>query len=348
MLKLHNALWPGIVGKGDGADEPAISLDRLVSLTKEAQINEIGFDGIDFNFMEPHLSIHTSEKELLTFADKISEMGLHIGSVGAPIWAPAGGGSAMGSASERKQFVEMVRKTCENAAVLNKHGVRQYGIIRIDSADSPENWATDKLGNTKKIADTFREAAKVAADYGEKLAAEGEICWAGMHSWKHMLQLLEEVGMPESLGFQADLAHTFLFLLGYNASEHALLKPDYTEEEFWEAYKKMTDSLAPWLMDFHVAQSNGTVFGSGSHDKTGRHCTADAPDGKLDVVRCATYWLLDENNKIRNNIQHICWDGCMFPNAVLESSQTWMDVLDLMIAVRDEISLQTIGKARGN
>ena len=37
-------------------------------------------------------------------------------------------------------------------------------------------------GNTKKIADTFREACDIAEEFGERLAAEGEICWGGMHS----------------------------------------------------------------------------------------------------------------------------------------------------------------------
>jgi predicted alternative tryptophan synthase beta-subunit len=45
-----------------------------------------------------------------------------------------------------------------------------------------------------------------------------------MHSWKDMLDLLEEVDMPKTVGFQADLAHTYLYLLGCNAPEHALLK----------------------------------------------------------------------------------------------------------------------------
>ncbi len=84
--------------------------------------------------------------------------------------------------------------------------------------------------NTSEIAETFREAAKIAADHGERLAAEGEICWAGMHSWKDMLDLLEAVGMPETVGFQADLAHTYLYLLGYNAPEHALLKEGYSDD----------------------------------------------------------------------------------------------------------------------
>jgi hypothetical protein len=158
-----------------------------------------------------------------------------------------------------------------------------------------------------------------------------------MHSWQHMLNLLEEVGMPERLGFQADLAHTYLFLLGYNAPEHALLQNDYNQEEFWEAYQKMTGALGPWTFDFHVAQSDGTVFGSGSHDKTGRHCKPDDPNGKLDVLRCSKYWLLDDQGKIRNNLKHICWDGCMFPNQVLESKETWQNVLKLMLQVRDGI-----------
>ena len=117
------------------------------------------------------------------------------------------------------------------------------------------------MTNTKRIANTFREAAKIAADHGERLAAEGEICWAGMHSWKDMLDLLEEVGMPETLGFQADMAHTYLYLMGYNAPEHALLQEGYSDEEFWPAYEEMVDKLRPWTIDFHVAQNDGTVHG---------------------------------------------------------------------------------------
>jgi hypothetical protein len=32
--------------------------------------------------------------------------------------------------------------------------------------------------------------------------------------------------------------------------------------------------------------------------------------------------------------QHVCWDGCMFPNAVMLDPKTWNDVLRVMIAVR--------------
>ena len=96
----------------------------------------------------------------------------------------------------------------------------------------------------------------------------------------------------------------------------------------------MTGALAPWLFDFHVAQTDGSVFGSGTHDKTGRHCPVDSPDGKLDMVWCSRQWLLDDQGELRDGVRHICWDGCMFPNAVLENQETWNRVLGAMEAVR--------------
>jgi hypothetical protein len=226
-----------------------------------------------------------------------------------------------------------VKMACRIARIFEDHGVRKYGVIRIDSAEfGVEKWRENAKANTTRIADTFREAAKIAADNGQRLAAEGEICWAGMHSWKDMLDLLEEVGMPESLGFQADLAHTYLYTLGYNAPEHALVQAGYSDDEFYAAYEQMTDKLRPWTIDFHVAQNDGEVHGAGAHDKTGKHCRADDPNGKLDITKCSGYWLKDYEQR---GMQHICWDGCMFPNATLESGETWNTILDAMIKVRD-------------
>ena len=56
---------------------------------------------------------------------------------------------------------------------------------------------SDTKANTARIVDTFKKAANIAKDHGQRLAAEGEICWAGMHSWRDMLNLLEEVHEPE-------------------------------------------------------------------------------------------------------------------------------------------------------
>jgi hypothetical protein len=330
--KLHNAMWPGLVGKEPGTDHPPIGLGRMLELTANAEVDGQKFDGVDLFLFHPHLDPDASDDDLRRLADKIAGLGLAVGSLVAPVWPGTVGGSAMGTDQDRANFVLAVKKACRIAQVLNRHGVRKGGVIRIDSADSPAHWDADPQGNTRKIAATFREAGQVAQDHGERLAAEGEICWAGMHSWKNMLDLLHEVNLPGTVGFQADQAHTYLYLLGYNAEEHALLKPGYTAAEFDAAYAKLTDALRHWTFDFHVAQNDGTVHGTGSHDKTGRHCQADDPNGKLDIVRTAGYWLRDAQSR---GIRHICWDGCMFPNSTLENPATYRTILRTMLQVRE-------------
>ncbi len=335
--KLHNAMWPGLVGKEEGSAESPINLDRMLELTTGSSVGGETYDGVDLFLYQPHLDIDASEDLIRELADQIAAAGVQVGTVVAPIWPDTEGGSAMGSAEERARFVAAVRKGCQYAKVLREHGVRTYGNIRIDSACSVEDWAKDPAGNTKLIAQTFQEAAKVAEEFDEVLVAEGEICWGGMHSWKDMLDLLEEVGQPGRVGFQADLAHTYLYLLGYNAEEHALISAGHSDEEFYPAYQQMTSKLAPWTYDFHVAQNDGSVHGTGAHDKTGRHCPAKDPNGKLDIVKCSSYWLLDENGKQRPEIGHLCWDGCMFSNATLEQQDTWNDILAVMQRINQEL-----------
>jgi len=108
--------------------------------------------------------------------------------------------------------------------------------------------------------------------------------------------------------------------------------------------------LRPWTIDFHVAQNDATVKGSGSHDKTGRHCLPDDPNGKLDIARHAGFWLRDEKGKQTKKFKHICWDGCMFPNATMQQPATWNHILAAMVAVRDQhgwIDRPTVNGAPG-
>jgi sugar phosphate isomerase/epimerase len=329
--KLHNATWPGIVGKGPDS-EPPISLEKMLEMTAAAEVDGVKFDGVDVGLFDPSINLDDLDG-IKRLADQVSKHNLVIGSLVAPIW----GGPAMGSKEDRANFVDQVRKSCIYGQKLKEMGVRPYGVVRIDSASSVESWAKDPVNNTKLIAQTFREACDVAADYGEKLAAEGEICWGGMHSWKAMLDTLEAVDRP-NIGFQADMSHTFLYLLGYNSPEDRILPLDYQwndREALTEGLKKLTAALRPWTLDFHVAQNDGTAYGSGSHDKTGRHCQATDPNGKLDIAMDAGHWLRNENGELTKAFKHICWDGCMFPNAVLEQQKTWNDILAAMIKVRN-------------
>jgi len=153
-----------------------------------------------------------------------------------------------------------------------------------------------------------------------------------------MVQLLETVNRPGILGFQADMAHTLLYVMGYNAQEDRVLPDDHDWNDdagVHAALKKVASALRPWTIDFHVAQNDGTVHGTGSHDKTGRHCLPTAAGGKLDLVRHSGLWLRDDEGQLTKKCKHICWDGCMFPNAVMMNPDTWVSILRTMISVRD-------------
>ena len=225
--KLHNAAWPGVVGKGGPGAEPTIDLDTMLDLTAAAEFEGVKFDGFDLFLYLPHIDIDGTDDDIQELADKARRRNLEIGTVVAPIWQGTGGGSAMGDAAERQKFLGQVRKGCHFAQRLRELGVRPNGAVRIDAAGGVDGWLQDPVGNQQRIAETFREACRIAEDFGERLAAEGEICWGGMHSWRNMVQLLEMVDRPQTFGFQADMAHTLLYLLGYNAPEDRLLPTEF-------------------------------------------------------------------------------------------------------------------------
>ena len=336
--KLHNAAWPGIVGKGSPDSEPIIALDTLLKLTANARAEGQKFDGIDLFITAPHFPIDADAGEVRRMSDHIAGYGLKVGSFVAPIWGGAGGGSAMGSAEDRQRFLTQVRKACGIGRQMREIGIRPSGGIRVDSSVGVAEWDKDPVGGTKRIAETFREAGRIAQDHGEFIVAEGEICWGGMHSWRENVRLLEMVGLPGVVGYQADMAHSMLFVLGANAEKDRLLPEgfDWSDKAALDAaYKQVADALRPWTLDFHVAQNDGTTFGSGDHEKTGRHCQIDDKNGRLDVPKHAGYWLRDDTGALTRKMRHICWDGCMFPNAVMESQDTWNKILGAMVAVRD-------------
>ena len=73
-----------------------------------------------------------------------------------------------------------------------------------------------------------------------------------MHSWRRMVQLLEMVNRPKTLGFQADMAHTLLYTMGYNAPEDAILPKDYD----WKDQAKL-DEMAKAIGGYELL--NGSV-----------------------------------------------------------------------------------------
>src|SRR5271156_730098 len=116
--KIHNAMWPGLVGKGSPGAEPTIDLDTMLDLTAAAEVDGIKFDGVDLFLFPPHVDIDASDDDLKALADKVAARGLVIGTVVAPIWPPTGGGPAMDEGEGRTKFLEQVKKGCRIAQVL--------------------------------------------------------------------------------------------------------------------------------------------------------------------------------------------------------------------------------------
>jgi hypothetical protein len=134
------------------------------------------------------------------------------------------------------------------------------------------------------------------------------------------------------------MAHTLLYLLGFNAPEDRLVPEGFDWKDtatLRAAYTKLAAALRPWTIDFHVAQNDATVKGQGTHDKTGRHCLPGDPNGKLDITWAAGQWLCDAAGKPARAIRHLCWDGCMFTNEVMLKPDTWNAILAAMINVRN-------------
>ena len=114
---IHNAMWPGLVGKGPDS-EPPIDLDTMLDLTAAAATNGARFDGVDLFLCDPHVSIDATGDELRRLRERIAKHDFVVGSLVAPVWPPTGGGAAMGSADDRKNFVTQVRKACVIAGSL--------------------------------------------------------------------------------------------------------------------------------------------------------------------------------------------------------------------------------------
>lgn len=117
-LKLHNAMWPGLVGKEPGTDHPPISLDNMLDFTVKAQVNGQKFDGVDLFLFHSHTDPDASTDDIKKMADKIASKGLNVGSVVAPIWPGTVGDSSFGSPDQRAKFVLAVKKLAELLAFL--------------------------------------------------------------------------------------------------------------------------------------------------------------------------------------------------------------------------------------
>ena len=333
--KLHNSVWPGLVGKGDGG-EPAIDLDTMIELTAAAEVEGAPVRRVR-HLPGPAALRHRRRRRGGPAAGRqgAGQRAANRHRRGAGLCGH-GRGLADRRPPGQKKFLGQVRKGLPRGQLLRQMGRAAVGSVRMDSVCSVEQWSDDPKGNQRRIAETFREACAIAEDHGERLAAEGEICWGGMHSWP-MIELLEMVDRRQTLGFQADMSHTLLYLLGYNSPEDALLPPGSTGATGPVRRGLRETHRRPAALDDRLPRRPKRRLGLRRRlarqdrpplpGRRPRRKAQHRPPRRLLAPR--------RQRQADAGHGHICWDGCMFPNAVLLKRETWNEVLRAMAAVRD-------------
>ena len=85
--KLHNATWPGVVGKGVGDAEPCLDLVTMLDLTKNAEVDGVKFDGFDLFLAPPHFDLANREAEIDKIEKYCADYGFEVGSFVANVWS---------------------------------------------------------------------------------------------------------------------------------------------------------------------------------------------------------------------------------------------------------------------
>ena len=246
----------------------------------------------------------------------------------------------MGDDAECGRFLTQVRKACRIGQKLRDLKIRRYGIIRIDSAASVEEWAKDPETNTKRIATTFREACSIAESFGERLAAEGEICWAGMHSWRRNVQLLEMVGRPGDARLSGRHGAHHVVHHGIQRGRKTACSPMASIGPTRTTARRIVspDGQRAEALDDRFPRGAERWHGQGlrlPRPRPAATASRPIPTGSSTLSATPARGCAATTDNRRAPFRHICWDGCMFPNSVMLDPKTWQDILRVMIAVRN-------------
>ncbi len=299
--KLHNAMWPGIVGKGAPDSEPIIPLDTLLELTANAEADGQKFDGVDLFVVAPHFDIDSDLDAVKRMADHIAAYGLKVGSFVAPIWSGAGGGSAMGSAEERRQFLTQVRKASEIGRQMRELGIRPSGGIRIDSSTSVEAWDKDPKANSEAHRRDLPRGRRsspptTANSWSPRARSAGAACTPGARCATSSKRSAVPAWSASRPTWRTRCSTPSATTPRPTAScRRTSTGP--TPRRSTPPTSRSPTRCAPGRSTSTSRQNDGTVFGSGDHEKTGRHCRVDDPNGRLDIVKHAGFWLRDDERR---------------------------------------------------
>ena len=274
-------------------------------------------------------------------ADKARTRNLEIGTVVAPVYPGTGGGSADGQrggprAVPRPGPQGVPRRAGGSAnwafgptawcgstrPAASRHG-------REDPRRQPE---ADRRDVPRGLQDR-RGSRRAAGRRGRNLLGRhAQLAADDCNCWRWSTARKRWVSRPTC-------RHSLLYLLGYNAPDDALLPQDFDWDDqasFDDAYAGPHRSAAAvddrlprgperrHRARLRLARQDRPPLPGRRPERQARHRAATPAIGSATAAgRCP------------RDFRHICWDGCMFPNAVMMKRETWNDMLRAMVAVRD-------------
>ena len=144
-----------------------------------------------------------------------------------------------------------------------------------------------------------------------------------------MLELIEMVRTPPHHRFPGGYGAHVAVYNRLQCTEDRILPAGYDwsdPDTLDRAIKTMTAALRPWTIDFHVAQNDATVQGSGSHDKQGATACRTI-QRQMDIVRVAGAWMRDRQGSRCGASRTSAGTGCMFLERHDDESADVADVL---------------------
>ena len=279
------------------------------------------FDGFDLFLFDPHIDIDASDDADPAIWPTRPARGTWRSARSSPRSGRRPAAARPWASRRRRKFLGQVRKACRIAERLRELGVRPNGVVRIDSACRVEAWCEDpratRSASPRPSARPARSPKTTASGWPPKAKSAGAACtvgggWSSCWKWS--------IGR-KTLGFQADMAHTLLYLLGYNAPEDALLPQDFD----WRTEDQLRRGLLPAdrrpaALDDRLPRGperrHGARLRLARQDRPAlparRSPTASSTFRTTPAIGSAT-----RRAELTKRFRHICWDGCMFPNAVM-------------------------------
>ena len=256
-----------------------------------------------------------------------------------------------GVAADRRRIGDGQRRGAQEFRDAGAEGVRDRAEAARPRHPPVRRGAHRFRGQSRRLGEGSRPAtrsrlptrsarpATSRTSFGERLAAEGEICWGGMHSWKRMVRAAGDGRSPEDArvsgrhGAHAALHDGIQRAGGSPPPRRARLDDRSGARRGAENRDQRAAAVDDRLprrterRDRSRARARTTRPGATASRPIR---TASSTSSATPACGCAT-----NSGEPTQAFQHICWDGCMFPNATMMQAKTWNDVLRLLIEVRN-------------